>query len=100
MLVVAEKDPEGLGQREDELPMRQGKQQVLIEVLGEQQGSLLAAGGAEEESLAREGAEVLVPAFSIGASDTGHSLTVVSAAEETRRYLGDPLYTEVTKLLC
>jgi hypothetical protein len=48
----------------------------------------------------RERPEVLVPAFSIGASDTGHSLTVVSAAEETRRYLGDPLYTEVTELLC
>jgi hypothetical protein len=43
VLVIAEKDPEGLGQREDELPVRQGEQQVLVEVLGEQQGPLLAA---------------------------------------------------------
>ena len=42
-LVVAKEDPKGLGQREDELPMGKGEQQVLVEVLGEEKGPLLAA---------------------------------------------------------
>jgi hypothetical protein len=42
-LVMAKEDPQGLGQSEDELPVGEGKEQLLIEVLGEQEGSFLAA---------------------------------------------------------
>ena len=42
-LVMAQEDPEGLGQGEDKLPVGEGKEQLLIEVLGEQEGSFLAA---------------------------------------------------------
>ena len=42
-LVVAKKDPEGLGKGEDELAMGEGKEQPFVEVLREQEGSLLAA---------------------------------------------------------
>lgn len=52
---MAEEDPQSLGQvgavarprGEDELPMGEGEQQLLIEVLREQECSLLAAGGTE-----------------------------------------------------
>jgi len=50
-LVMSKEDPQGLGQvgavarprGEDELPVGEGKEQLLIEVLGEQAGSFLAA---------------------------------------------------------
>jgi hypothetical protein len=42
-LIMAEEDPQSLGQGEDELSMGQGKQQVLVEVLGKQEGPFLAA---------------------------------------------------------
>ena len=46
-LIVSEEHPRGLGQREDELPVGKGEQQVLIEVLGEEKGPFLAAGRAQ-----------------------------------------------------
>ncbi|MCX7028744.1 MAG: hypothetical protein NTU62_01310 [Spirochaetes bacterium] len=45
-LVVTEEYPKSFGDGEDELPVRQGEQQVLVEVLGEKKGPLLAAGRA------------------------------------------------------
>jgi hypothetical protein len=42
-LVVAEEDPQSLGQSQDELAVREGKEQLLIQVLGEQESALLAA---------------------------------------------------------
>jgi len=42
-LVMAKEDPQGLGQGEDELAVGEGKEQLLIEVLGEQECPLLAA---------------------------------------------------------
>ena len=55
--------PKSLGEREDELSVRQGKEQLLVEVLREEKGPLLAAGRAEVETPTREGAEVLQAAF-------------------------------------
>jgi hypothetical protein len=45
--------------------MGEGKEQLLIEVLGEKEGPFLTARWAEEETLAGEGTEVLVPALGI-----------------------------------
>ncbi len=42
-LVMSKEDPQGLGQSEDELAVGEGKEQLLIEVLGEQESSFLAA---------------------------------------------------------
>jgi len=53
--VVAKEDAKSLGEREDKLPVGQGEQQLLVEVLGEQEGPLLAAGGAEVESRQENG---------------------------------------------
>jgi len=62
---MAKEDPEGLGQGEDELPVGEGKEQLLTQVSGEQEGSFRAARWAEEEALAAEWAEVLVAAFGV-----------------------------------
>ena len=40
-LVVAEEDAEDLGQGEDELPVRQPQQELLVHVLAQKQGALL-----------------------------------------------------------
>jgi hypothetical protein len=53
-LVITQEDPQGLGQGEDELPVREGEQQLLIEVLGEQECSLLAAGWTEVGAICRK----------------------------------------------
>ncbi|MCX7028499.1 MAG: hypothetical protein NTU62_00045 [Spirochaetes bacterium] len=45
-LVVTEEYPKSFGDREDELPVGKGKKQVLVEVLGEKKGPLLAVGRA------------------------------------------------------
>lgn len=66
-LVVAQEHAQRLGQREDELAVGQGEKQLLVEVLGEQEGAFLATGGAEAgrwpaqgmEPSAGEGAGVL-----------------------------------------
>jgi len=42
-LVMAKEDPQGLGQGEDKLAVGEGKEQLLIEVLGEQECPFLAA---------------------------------------------------------
>ena len=78
-LVMAKEDPQGLGQSEDELAVGEGKEQLLIEVLGEQECPLLAARWAQKEALAGEGTEVLVAALGIRTSDASHPLAVVVA---------------------
>jgi hypothetical protein len=45
--------------------VRQGKEQVLVEVLGEEEGPLLAAGRAEVETPTRKGAEVFQATFRV-----------------------------------
>jgi hypothetical protein len=40
---MSKEDPQGLGQGEDELAVGEGKEQLLIEVLGEQECPLLAS---------------------------------------------------------
>jgi plasmid stability protein len=45
-LVVTEEYPKSFRDGEDELPVGKGKKQVLVEVLGEKKGPLLAAGRA------------------------------------------------------
>jgi hypothetical protein len=45
-LVVTEEYPKSFGDCEDKLSVGKGEQQVLIEVLGEEKGPLLAAGRA------------------------------------------------------
>jgi hypothetical protein len=52
---------------------------MLIEVLSEQEGSLLAARRAHVKSAAGEGAKVLEMAVWILATDPGHALAVVTA---------------------
>jgi len=98
-LVITQEDPQGLGQGEDELPVREGEQQLLIEVLGEQECSLLAAGWTEVGALAGKGTEVLVAAFGVRASDTRQAVAVVAASKETGNHSGNPLHAEVPELL-
>ncbi len=42
MLVMAEEDAHGFGPGEDELPVGEGKEHLLVEVLGEQECPFLA----------------------------------------------------------
>ena len=96
---MAPEYPQGLGQSENELAMGDGKEQLLIEILCEEESSFLAARRAEEEALAGKGAEVLVAAFGIHTSDAGHTLAVVAAGEEAGRHSGDALDAEVSQSL-
>jgi hypothetical protein len=66
-LVVSEEDTQDLGQREDELPVRQPQQELLVHVLAQKQGALLRTGGTKAvpwpaqgmEDAAAEGPKVL-----------------------------------------
>ena len=56
---MAQKDPQSLGQGEDELAVGKGMEQLLIEVLVEQNGPLLFTGRGEEVTLAGERTEAV-----------------------------------------
>jgi hypothetical protein len=99
-LVVSEEYPKSFGHGEDELPAGQGEKQLLVEVLGEEKGPLLATGLTQVKPATRERAEVLVAACRIRTSDAGDALSVVSASEEARGHSGDPFQPEVAHLLC
>ena len=71
---MAEEDSEGLGNREDELPVREGEQQLLVEIFGEQKGACLGAGRAKIESFAGKRTKILEAAFGIAALDTGDAV--------------------------
>jgi hypothetical protein len=62
---VTEEDAEGLGNREDELPVREAEQELLVEVFGKQEGSLLRTGRTEGEDLTRKGAEIFQTACGV-----------------------------------
>ena len=56
---MAEEDSEGLWNREDELPVRVGEQELLVEVFGKQKGSLLRTGRTEAVQVPAQGVEAL-----------------------------------------
>jgi hypothetical protein len=107
-LVVSEKDPESLGNGEDELSVGKGEQEVVGEVVGEQEGTFLRAGGAEAvqwpalgmETLAGKGDEEIVTTFGIRTLDAGDALGVIAATEEPFCHLGDTGKAEEPELLC
>ncbi len=91
---MAEEHRQALGQAESEKPVRKAQQQILLCVLGEEQGSLLAAGGAEVKALAAERTEQLLLAIRICVLYAGDALGVIAAGEKALGYLGDPLQAE------
>ena len=95
VLVVTEEDPKSLGESEEELSVGQGKQELLVEVLGEQEGSLLAAGRAQMEPPTRRRSEVLVPTFRVRTAGASNALAVVAAGEEAARHASDAFDAEV-----
>ena len=56
---MTEEDSEGLGDREDELPVREGEEELFVQVFGKQEGTFLRARRAKVEALARKRAEIL-----------------------------------------
>ena len=56
---MAEEDAQRLGDGEDELAMREVEEELLVEVVGEKEGSFLGAGRAEVEAPTVKGTEVL-----------------------------------------
>jgi len=99
LLIVAEKDPQGLGDREDELPVRELEEEMLVEVFGEQEGAFLGAGRAEIEPFAGKGTKVFETAFGIRALKAGDAFGVVAAGFEPRHHAGDPLQAEPSVVL-
>ena len=91
---LPEEHPQAFGQTECEKPVREAQQQILLRVLGEEQGSHLAAGGAEVKALAAERSEELVSAFRIGALYAGDALGVIAAGDKAFGHLSDPLQAE------
>ena len=78
---MAKKDPQSLGQGEDELAVEKGKEQLLIEVLFEQKGPLLfnrkRRGGNSGERTEAVGTERRAP-------DAGDALVPVATKAEGR----------------
>ena len=85
---------------ENELPVRELEEELLVEVFGKQKGSLLRAGRTEIKALTRKGAEVFQTACGIGALNTGDALGVVAAAFESVHHSGDPFQAELAVVLC
>jgi hypothetical protein len=98
-LIVAEKDPEGFRDGEDELAVREFEQELLVKVFGEQEGAFHGAGGAEVEAFTGEGAKVFESAFWIRALDAGDALGVIAAGFESLYDAGDPFQTEPAVVL-
>ncbi len=78
--VEAEEDPQALGDGEDELAVGDGSADVTGDVVGDDQGPLLVAAGAEAAASAGERDEALVTAPR--AADAGEALAQVAAGEE------------------
>lgn len=51
---MSEEDPRSLGDGEDELSVGKGEQEMVGEVVGEQEGTLLRAGGGRDRSSCRK----------------------------------------------
>jgi len=81
------------------LPVRQGEEELLVEVFGKQEGTFLRAGGTQIEALAGKGAKILKAAFRIGALDAGHAFCVVTAGFESLLDIGDTLQAELAVVL-
>ena len=98
-LVMAEEHAKDLGKGEDELPVRQPQQELLVDVLSQKQGALLGARGTEVEDAAAEGAEVIQSAVGVCALDSGDTPAIVAAGEEPLHRPVDPLEAELPELL-
>ncbi len=60
--VLPEESPQGLRYRPHKLPVWEAQEQILGQVLPEEEGPFLTAGGAEEKGLAGERAKVVIAA--------------------------------------
>jgi hypothetical protein len=89
------------------LPVREGEQELLVEVFGKQKGSLLGAGRAKAvqlpalgiESFAGKRTKILEAAFGIAALDTSDAFYVVAAAFKPFRHMGDTFQAELAVVL-
>ena len=77
--IMAQKRPQSLRHREDELPMRKIKQDFFSQMLCKQQRPFLTARWAEVEPLAVEWSEVVVATLWIRATNPGDTLEIVPA---------------------
>ena len=84
---MAAENSQPLGDREDELPMRNRTADGLGDRLGGQQGALLMAAWTEAALLAGEGDEHLVAA--VGATDAGEAEVQIAAAKESAGHVAD-----------
>jgi hypothetical protein len=78
--MIAEEHAEAFGERPDELTMRDVDADVLGEVEGDEESTLLGAARADASLLAGEGDKELVAAA--GAADAGEAVAEVAALEE------------------
>ena len=70
-LVVTEEDSQGFGNGADELPVREGEQELFVQVFGKQEGTFLGTGRAEVETFTGKRTKILESAFGIAALMTG-----------------------------
>jgi len=96
--VVPEIRPQEFRDREDEPPLRQPQEELLVHVLSQKQGALLGAGRAEVEGLAAERKKVFRPAVGVTALDASDTLAIVAAGEEPLHRPADPLEAELPAL--
>ena len=91
---MAEEYPDGHRHGEHELPVREIQRDLIRQVLGEQQRSLLAATWTEIESLARKRPEVVMTTRRVRAPDAGDAQSVVAARQKPIANVADAIQPE------
>jgi hypothetical protein len=79
--------------------VREGEEELFVQVFGKQEGAFLRAGRAKMESFAGKRTKILEAAFGIAALDTSDAFYVVAAAFKPFRHMGDTIQAELAVVL-
>ena len=81
------------------MPVREGEEELFVQVFGKQEGTFLRAGRTEVEALTGKRTKILEAAFWIAALDTGDAFCVVAAAFKPFRHMGNTFQAELAVVL-
>jgi hypothetical protein len=96
---MTEEHPQSFWKCKDELTMRKTEEDFLIDVVGKEKCSLLAAGGAKIKPLAGKRPKIIMPTVRIAAADAGYTLPVVTTGEKVLSNSLDPFETKLPECI-
>jgi hypothetical protein len=96
---MTEEHPQSFWKCKDELTMRKTEEDFLIDVVGKEKCSLLAAGGAKIKPLAGKRPKIIMPTVRIAAADTSYPLPVIAAGEKVLAYRLDPFEAKLPECI-